>query len=313
MSSRYIYLLDTTKFMPGRSRIAIAKRQIEEHFDTLGLQAFTKKDLGAIFKEQRERWRLPTIMRLTDFVEYLATKSYLTEVELSPTLERYSRKLVRFTWRDCSPLELACSIRGGAYLSHGTAVFVHGLNDKLPTTVFVNREQSPKPPPRSAPTQEALDRTFAAGKKQRTSSLVYTDGRNRFVVLAGKDTRNAGVVDAVDPYGGRIRVTNIERTLIDIAVRPVYAGGVEQVLEAYGGAVEVASISKVVALLRRVGHVYPYHQCIGYYADRAGFPPGRLGKLTSIGLDLDFYLTYGIASPYYIEKWRLYVPQHLEN
>jgi len=297
----------------GRPRVAIAKRQIEEHFDRLGQCAFTKKDLGEIFNEQRNRWRLSTAMRLTDFIDYLAAKSHLTEVALTPTFEEYSRKLVRFTWRDCSPLELACTIRGGAYLSHATAVFVHDLNDQPSTTVFVNREQSPKPPPRSALTQEALDRAFAGDKKQRTSSLAYTDGRNRFVVLAGKDTRDAGVVDAVDPYGGRIRVTNIERTLVDIAVRPAYAGGVERVLEAYRGAVDVASIAELVALLKRVGHVYPYHQCIGYYADRAGFPPDLLGKLRSIGLDFDFYLAHGIASPHYVEKWRLYVPQHLEN
>lgn len=299
--------------MAGRSRIAIAKRQIEEQLDALGVRAFTKKELGAVFKEHRDRWRFPATMRLTDFVEYLVAKSYLTQVELSPTLEQYTRKLIRFTWRDCSPLELANSIRGGAYLSHGTAVFVHGLNDELPNTVFVNREQSPKPPPSGALTQEAIDRAFAGDKKQRTSSLVYTDGRNRFVVLAGKDTGDAGVVDAVEPHGGRIRVSNIERTLIDIAVRPVYAGGVEQVLEAYRGAVETASIAKVIALLRRIRYVYPYHQCIGYYADRAGFPPGPLDRLRSIGLNFDFYLTYGIDSPRYIEEWRLYVPQHLEN
>ena len=83
-------------------------------------------------------------------------------------------------------------------------------------------------------------------------------------------TNNLGVIFFKDREGGSIPTTNIERTLIDIAVRPVYSGGVFEVLKAYKMAKDKVSINKLAAYLKKIGYVYPYHQVVGFYLEKSG-------------------------------------------
>jgi len=52
-------------------------------------------------------------------------------------------------------------------------------------------------------------------------------------MIAGKNTNRLGVEEIAGPASETIPVTNLERTLIDIVVRPAYAGGTSQLLKAY--------------------------------------------------------------------------------
>ena len=131
-----------------------------------------------------------------------------------------------------SVYELACSIQKDAYLSHGTAAFLHGLTKQQPKTIYVNREQSIKPRLSSGDlTQEALNGTFS--RKQRQSRYVLRYGRASITLLSGKNTSRFGVQKIQGQPGKELQATDIERTLIEITVRPAYAGGVEQVLQCY--------------------------------------------------------------------------------
>ena len=58
-------------------------------------------------------------------------------------------------------------------------------------------------------------------------------GDYRLCLINGKHTGQLGVVSMKDDAGVEFRVTGLERTLIDITVRPYYAGGVGEVLEAF--------------------------------------------------------------------------------
>jgi predicted transcriptional regulator of viral defense system len=44
-----------------------------------------------------------------------------------------------------TPFHYAISLRGDAYLSHGSAVYLLGLTQQQPKTIYVNKEQSKKP------------------------------------------------------------------------------------------------------------------------------------------------------------------------
>src|SRR4030095_13062155 len=81
---------------------------------------------------------------------------------------------------------IALSLRKGAYLTHGSAVFLHSLTDEIPKTIYLNYEQSKKPAPTGHLTQEGIDRAFA--NRQRQSNLVYTCEGYQIAILSGKHT-----------------------------------------------------------------------------------------------------------------------------
>jgi predicted transcriptional regulator of viral defense system len=123
---------------------------------------------------------------------------------------------------------------------------------------------------------------------------------------------NLGVVEADQPEGQKIRLTNVERTLIDITVRPGYAGGVFEVLKAFRNAKGKVSINKLTAMLKTLGYVYPYHQAIGFYLDRAGvYDESSIRLLRKIEMSHDFYLAHAMNDPEYSKDWRLFFPQGL--
>jgi hypothetical protein len=224
----------------------------------------------------------------------------------------------RYIWADASPYEVALSLRGGSYLSHASAVFLQGLTTQIPRTVYANKEQSEKPAPEGRLTQEGIDRAFA--NNPRASRYVYVFEGTRIVLLSGKQTGNLEVTEVPLPgsQDGRpgtpvptVPTTKLERTLIDITVRPAYAGGVFEVLSAFKGALDRVSIPTLVATLRRLKYVYPYHQAIGFYLQRAGHPSEQLQRLKSLGLNFDFYLAHKMPEPQYDKEWRVFYPAGL--
>jgi predicted transcriptional regulator of viral defense system len=159
-------------------------------------------------------------------------------------------------------------------------------------------------------TQDALNRAFA--REQRRSNLVFTNGAISVTIVAGKSTQKLGVEQIPDSNGQTFEATNLERTLIDIAVRPAYAGGIAEVLRAYRAARNRASVDRLLSLLDALDHVYPYHQAIGFLMERAGYNSDVCAKLAARGLKHDFYLAHGMEKPGYSKSWRLYYPQDLK-
>ncbi len=202
-----------------------------------------------------------------------------------------------------TPYDHALSIRSGSYLSHGSAVHLHGLTEQQPRMVYVNKEQGKKPASAGPLSQDAIDRAFS--RPQRRSKYVFRIDDAQIVLLAGKQTGNAGVV--TDPATGHPS-TCLERTLIDIAVRPRYAGGVFQVMSAFSTAATAIDPARLLELLQVLDYKYPYHQALGFYLQRAGADPGLLQSIRSLGLEFDFYLDYTMASPQYDASWRVYFP-----
>ena len=107
----------------------------------------------------------------------------------------------------------------------------------------------------------------------------------------------------------QVRVTNIERTLIDIVVRPAYSGGVAEVLKAFERAREQASVNRLMALLQKLNYLYPYHQAIGFYLERAGYSGTALDFIRQMPLNYDFYLAHQMGATDYVPQWRLHIPK----
>ena len=271
----------------------IAKPDIVKLFNDAGKTVYTARELATILAQNRGFWRLTQNTTGDQFIGFLVEKAGLRVIELrSP----YGN-VARYAWGEPSRFEVGVSLRPRPYLSHGTAVFLHSLNDQLPTTIYVNQEQTAKGRSSSTLSQQSLDRAFS--NEQRRSKYIYRYNEWQYQVIAGKFTDRLEVQTIKGPAGEELPVTTVERTLIDIAVRPAYAGGVYQVLEAYKSAKARVSVSKLNATLKKLDYVYPYHQAVGFYMQRAGYEESRYERLRRLPTNLDFYLTYGLKEKDY--------------
>jgi predicted transcriptional regulator of viral defense system len=261
---------------------------------------FSLEDLRAIHRAQAQS------VKEADFIEFLLREGIVQRVLLESL--RYPG-FVRYALPTASPLAVALSLRRGSYLSHASAVFLHGLTDQLPQRIYANREQSPKPESAGEITQRSLDRAFA--QPQREAHYVVSGPGYEVVLLNGKQTGRLEVGVLPGPQSEPLEVTKLERTLIDITVRPLYAGGVYQVLEAYRAAKERVSIGVLLATLKKLDYRYPYHQAIGFYLERAGYEEALLGRVEQLGMELDFYLTHDLRRRAHSARWRLYFPEGL--
>lgn len=284
-------------------RLTAAKPAIEAFLDSQPNPAFKHTRLAQLLKEHREQWRLPESVTNQALLKYLVENSNLRRV----TIDLPHRPETLYTWGKVSPLCIASSLKPAGYLSHYTAMQLHELTDQVPEMIYVNDEQRPQPRPPGPLTQEAVTRAFKG--KQRTSKNIAPLGRRKVCVLNGKNTGRLGVIESNDHNGHPIAVTGLERTLIDVAVRPVYSGGAAEVLEAYRRAADSAQVNRLLAMLRKIDYIYPYEQVIGFYMERSGrYSEPRLAQLERGVSDIDFYLTYGMKDVEYSPRWKLYFP-----
>ena len=290
-------------------------------------RVYTRKQLAELLITNAEALGTPRTLTVQRFIHELQKVGELRTVEVAPAVgvARGARaanrrpesgsapapykSFSRYVWGNASAYEMALSLRAGSYLSHATAVFLHGLTSDIPRTVYANKEQSEKPESLVALTQQGIDRAFA--NKARTSNYIFEFEGTRIVLLSGKNTGNLEVSEVADSTGRAVPTTKLERALVDITVRPIYAGGVFNVLEAYRGAHGRVSVPTLVATLRKLAYAYPYHQAVGFYMQRAGYAEAQLQRLKALGTDFDFYLTNQIPNPRLDPEWRVYYPDGL--
>ncbi len=283
---------------------------VEEFLDRKDQRVFSYQELSRLFNAQQSDLRIPGSTSFTRFLTTLVEQSHIQEFVARRENRRSSEGAKkRYVWRHASPYSLGTALVKGSYLSHASAMFLHALTDQIPKTIYVNKEQSPKPTPRGSLSQPAIDRAFESSP--RTSKYIFATSDYRYVLLSGKNTGRLEVTDVQDPFGDTVYTTKIERTLIDIVVRPTYSGGVFEVLRAYKTARDRISVNTLFAMLKKLQYVYPYHQSIGFLMERAGYSEAALAKCDRLGIQWDFYLHHKIKNPSFNERWRLHYPQGL--
>lgn len=289
--------------MARPTRIQIAKPDIVALFERSEQRVYRREEIAEILEANRSNWRLTVNQSLNGFIDFLQTRTNLREVKLSSVGD----SATRYTWGEANAYDIALSLYHGAYLSHGTAVYLHSLTDQIPKRIYVNHEQGPKRFPKATLSQSGIDAAFK--KPARITHAVFAMGDLQIVALNGKYTDRLEVGTVNGPSGSALALTKLERTLIDIVVRPVYAGGVVQVVEAFRAARSRVSVNVLAATLKRLDYIYPYHQCVGFYMERAGYESSRIEHMHSIPREFDFYLTNEIKEADYDPKWRLFYPR----
>src|ERR1039457_2158481 len=93
-------------------------------FNKSAQRVYREGDLRLIFNTNRAEWGLTTRTNYQDFVEFLQKDGKLQLVTLKSDM--YG-SINRYGWGEFTTYHLGLSIRNGAYLSHASAVLLHGL------------------------------------------------------------------------------------------------------------------------------------------------------------------------------------------
>lgn len=289
----------------------MAQRTRKRHAETIrralskkGPTVFSQRDIQLLLSDLQEDNDIPRSLGIGEFIEELL----LIEDFRVAELKFPSRKVRRWLWMQSSIYQLASTLRPNGYFSHYSAMEFHDLTEQLPRTIYFNDEQSPKPAPAGPLEQKRIDWAFRR-KPRRTKACADWDGYT-ICLLSGKCSNRLGVVTSTASDGIAYPVTGIERTLIDISVRPFYAGGVFEVLDAFRAAADRVDVDLLRKTLEDLDYKYPYHQAIGYYMENSGAYGGdAIEAFKAIPQAYDFYLTFQMNQPTYVKHWRLYVPQ----
>jgi hypothetical protein len=279
---------------------------IENAFEQQPRRVFSPAQISSVFKSCPLDWNLPRSMDERRFIKMLLRRTQITQVKLASS--DYP-SLVRYVWgKNATPAQLALSIRPNSYCSHGSAMWIHGVGGDE-RHLFINSEQSVKPPNRSTMTQEGIDRAFS--NNQRTSKLVYRVRGTTIVVLSGKNSGRLEVHRTKTPSGDLVDVTSLERTLVDITVRPTYAGGVASVLNAFRMARGKVSVEKLVNTIKALDYSYPYHQSVGFYLKTSGYGDAALDLVRKMGTRFNFYLGHGMSDQSFDDEFKVFFPTML--
>lgn len=287
------------------TRLQIAAKDIKSWFDSQGKRVLVRSDIEAGLRQNRVFWRLAESTTVANFIDFLKKKFGLEECPIKLP----NRPTVRYVWGSATTFEIIQTLRPNGYFSHYSAIYLQGLTEQIPKTIYYNFEQ-PATGGGGSLTQAAIDRAFK--NKCRVTSNVAVVRERQIVGINGQNTGELGVIDFNSAEGQNLRVTNLERTLIDITVRPIYSGGVAEVARAFAAAKNRLSLNRLVAYLRKLNFTYPYHQAIGYFLERAGLYTGKqLEPLRAFGIEFDFYLDYQMKQTEYVSEWRLFIPAGL--
>lgn len=272
----------------------------------LDVPVLNRPQLQKLLKLNRQTLGVTQRLSLDAFIEYLTDFSTLKVFNF----EFPHHRCTRYALPDVSLYAVVSSFFKKAYFTHYSALYLQQLTEQIPKKIYLNLEQVPKPAAtnRDALLQANIDQAFR--KPQRTTNNLCVFENHNIFLLNGKFSNNEGVEKIYLNDNEKVMVTGIERTLIDISVRPTYSGGVQQVLSAFEKAKALGvSINRLSATLKRLNYIYPYHQVIGFYLEKAGYSESQIAWMDKLDKDHDFYLDYNLKSPDYSERWRLFIPQ----
>jgi hypothetical protein len=276
------------------------KKSLQHYFEEIQQGVWSTTELSTILSDHLTSWEAWDVSG-RKAARFLIEAKILEQVEFTST--KY-RQITRYARGPVSPYRMALSLKPSAYLCHQTALIIHELQSPG-QVIYVNQEQTPKPDLGEI-TQRGINTAFKG--KQRRTNFVFRHADNQFVLLNGKSTDRVGVC-RIKFGDDEVEVTDLERTLIDIVVRPAYAGGIEEVARAYRDAAPRVNVQYLLKLLQKINHAYPYHQAIGFLLERAGKSKAECSQLRQLGTAFDFYLDYGLKKPLYDAGWRIYFPQ----
>jgi predicted transcriptional regulator of viral defense system len=258
-----------------------------------------------------------------DILDFLEKANLITKVELNylngkdndiDTTYYASHKF--FERSDYSKaVEIATRIYPRGYLSLYSAVYANGLTNDIPKKIYINSEQNQH----LVNNKDELDfeRIHAAFSKTIERGNDFAE-YNGYIIRPtnGMFSGQAGITTG-SLNGYKYKYTNLERTLIDIAVRPNMSGGIAEIAAIYKIAVNNFDIRMnwLLKYLDTLNFTYPYEQAIGFLLELAGYK-GKLDKMHERISEHKFFLHHSednrnLSNLLFNEKWNIYFPKNL--
>lgn len=266
------------------------------------------RELRKIYNECIDKKYIYSVTTFTAFQKFLIHNNVYKEKFI---LEFPSKTYTRYFVEKPSLYRAIQSISPNAYFSHYSAVEYHNLTNNIPKTIFISLEKSKplKELPKKQLIQEEINRAFYMPpriSKNLTIKDIYSIN-----LLQSKYSNKLGIIET-NYNNAKINITNIERTLIDITVSPYYCGGCFEVLNVYKKARGRVNIQKLYDMLIKLDYIYPNHQVIGFYLEKAGFKEADL-QLFDHNKELRFFVQRELKEKErkYSERWNLYYPEFL--
>jgi len=295
------------------STLKKSKEAIIGFFEKSHINIFSVNALSEIMNNNRQHWKLAEYLGVGHFIEFLKEEGRLFSIEIAFTNNgSLVNQYQRFVWEKANVWGVMQSIYPKGYFSHIAAVYLLGLTEQVPKKLFIKNEVlAPGSGDKAAATLNQANINKAFKLPARKSNTQATYDIYTVYYLVGEKTDDLGITKAIIE-GTEVRTTNLERTLIDIAVRPQYFGGANEIVNIYRKAASKVSINKLQSILKRLNYKYPYQQVIGFYMEKAGnYTDFQLGIIERMGTPYDFYLTNQIQLTDYSSRWRLYYPKGL--
>lgn len=299
--------------MARKTRFSIAQKDIVAFFDKQENSIFTKQKIAAIFQEQYEFWRLTASMKMDDFIQELIKTSFLKK----HVFDFQNKKITLYTWKKFELYSLLTSLKPNAYLCYYTALHLHNLTEQIPKEYYISslrasKIERPENLTIDTLTQEEIDAAFSKPKMGSNRVAIYDEAK--IFLLESHHQEKIGITEM--KLGNSLQailVTDLERTLIDIVVRPFYSGGVYEILKAFRNCADRLSINKLSSYLNELDFLYPYHQVIGFYLENSGaYPETVLEKIQKrFPIKRKMYLVYGEKELSFSEKWGVYYPKYM--
>ncbi len=290
--------------MARKNNLELSLKKIQNFFERADLKSFTESNFKKILDENRSEWEIPQNKSTRQVLDFLISREDLI---LNTFLNSYGEKKEVFSWRTDDEYTIISGLKNNSYFSYFSAIYLHQQTLQIPKTIYLNFEHSSimLSKDESPISQIEIDEAFK--KDQRKSNVSFTFNDKKIILTNGKFTDKLGVIIKKNTKQ-LLKYTDLERTLIDVTVRPVYAGGVFAVLEAYKNAKESVNVNKMLSYLENLNFRYPYHQAIGFYLENAGYKTKDI-QLFNRKIELNFYLTYNIRNKEFSNKWKLFYPK----
>lgn len=286
------------------NKIDKKKALIIDVINDLEFPVLNRTEFEVLISEIKNIWGLRSISR-KKIKNYILTENFLTK-DVVKINEDHSSEIFHIQNLRTDIFDVASARSRNSYFSYYSALYIHGLTLQIPKQIYLTLERNSYVDHKNILQQGSIDNVFSKPPRITSNKRNYKNFDINFI--NGQHQNNIGVVSFREKYA----VSDLERTLIDISVRPFYSGGVTQVLEAFGNARERLDLQKFYDYFTKMNFSYPYHQVIGFYLERSGYSKVAYLPFLEFGRqEFDFYLTYNILHKEYSAKWKLHYPKGL--